>query len=76
MPTLDADNTKPFQLRAVPEELHYKWKIIAAFTGKSMEEIGLEAIALHILKLMKDRKTELKEVGEQLKETEVSVEGE
>jgi len=59
--------TKNFQFRAVPTELHYKWKILAAFTGKSMEEIGLEGIALHILKLMKDRSAELKEAGEQLR---------
>ena len=73
-PTLD--DTKNFQFRAIPGELHYKWKIIAAFTGKSMEEIGLEAIGLHILKLMSERKDELKVVGEELRKEETSVKGE
>lgn len=67
--TSEEAETKNFQFRAVPTELHYKWKIISAFTGKSMEEIGLEGIALHILKLMNERKTELKEAGEQLRGT-------
>lgn len=32
-----------------------------------MEEIGLEAIGLHILKLMKERNEELKKAGEELR---------
>jgi len=72
----ETSETKNFQFRAIPSELHYKWKIIAAFTGKSMEEIGLEAIGLHILKLMSERKDELKTIGEELRKEEVSVKGE
>ena len=76
MPDPEIDSTKNFQFRAVPAELHYKWKIIAAFTGKSMEAIGLEGIALHIVKLMDERKEELKEVGEELRKEEANVKGE
>ena len=59
---------KQFQFRAIPEDLHYKWKIIAVFEGKSMEEIGLEAIGIHVLKLMEERSDELQEMAQDLKE--------
>lgn len=62
------DGTKNFQFRAIPEDLHYKWKIISVFEGKSMEEIGLEAIGIHVLKLMEERKGELQEMAHDLKE--------
>ena len=61
------EETKNFQFRNVPGDLHYKWKVISAFEGKSMEEVGLEAIAIHVLKLMEERKGEIKEMAQDLK---------